>query len=379
MGSGVLLAALVVLWFVVLVPMVVTRGDAQGGRAELADSGRTLQRRRTVDPVVHADTERVSVDRDLLRTSGELQVDVHALRRRTLGGLVAAGRADPGRRAGLQPLAVDGAGAPRPRRRRLRARAAQGGPPRAAGRPPGGPCRGPARRCAPPRRPAPVRRRRSTRPSRAAASLPHPSVPLAPVRRSSRARVVAARTPAPAGWQQSAVVGLDDDDIGFADIDEYQPRRVRQRLIDRSPALRRRPRWWRRGAGTVVSPPKGLWRSPVAHLVRIEGVRGSTPLSSTPSQHDTADAVGALRPGGVRRSRTPDRGRPRRGRSSNDGPPRRSAGRPDPGGASGSPTRCWTSRAGSTRRSTRRWPSCCPTSSSGWASSRTRPSTSPGW
>src|SRR3954471_10011993 len=89
MGSGVLLAALVVLWFVVLVPMVVTRGDAQGGRAELADSGRTLQRRRTVDPVVHADTERVSVDRDLLRTSGELQVDVHALRRRTLGGLVA--------------------------------------------------------------------------------------------------------------------------------------------------------------------------------------------------------------------------------------------------------------------------------------------------
>ena len=35
MGSGVLLAALVVLWFVVLVPMVVTRGDSQGGRAEL--------------------------------------------------------------------------------------------------------------------------------------------------------------------------------------------------------------------------------------------------------------------------------------------------------------------------------------------------------
>jgi hypothetical protein len=38
--------------------------------------------------------------------------------------------------------------------------------------------------------------------------------------------VVAARTPAPAGWQNSAVVGLDDDDLGFADIDEYQPRRV---------------------------------------------------------------------------------------------------------------------------------------------------------
>src|SRR3954471_4011738 len=88
MGSGVLLAALVVLWFVVLVPMVVTRGDAGDGR-DLADSGRTLQRRRTVDPVVHADTERVSIDREALFTSGELQVDVHALRRRTLGGLVA--------------------------------------------------------------------------------------------------------------------------------------------------------------------------------------------------------------------------------------------------------------------------------------------------
>jgi hypothetical protein len=38
--------------------------------------------------------------------------------------------------------------------------------------------------------------------------------------------VVAARTAAPAGWQHSAVVGLDDDDIGFADIDVYQPRVV---------------------------------------------------------------------------------------------------------------------------------------------------------
>ena len=55
--------------------------------------------------------------------------------------------------------------------------------------------------------------------------LPHPSVPLAPVAQF-RARVVVARTPAPVGWQQSAVVGLDDDDIGFADIDEYQPMRI---------------------------------------------------------------------------------------------------------------------------------------------------------
>src|SRR3954469_1132033 len=88
MGSGVLLAALVVLWFVVLVPMVVTRGDARTVRAGVADSGRTLTRRRTVDPVVLAETERVSIDRDVLRTTGELHVDVHAVRRRALLGLV---------------------------------------------------------------------------------------------------------------------------------------------------------------------------------------------------------------------------------------------------------------------------------------------------
>ena len=54
--------------------------------------------------------------------------------------------------------------------------------------------------------------------------LPHPSVPLAPVHEFPMGRRVVARAPAPTGWQHSAVVGLDDDDIGFADIDEYQPR-----------------------------------------------------------------------------------------------------------------------------------------------------------
>lgn len=220
MGSGVLLAALVVLWFVVLVPMVVTRGDAQGGRVELADSGRTLQRRRTVDPVVHADTERVSVDRDLLRTSGELQVDVHALRRRTLGGLAA-----------LAALAAVGAVIYSPwlwtvqvfldvavvayvlvlrkvaRRERLAARRAARAAVREA------------------LRAAAAQPEPEVHETVAAPVLPHPSVPLAPVAQF-RARVVVARTPAPVGWQQSAVVGLDDDDIGFADIDEYQPRRV---------------------------------------------------------------------------------------------------------------------------------------------------------
>src|SRR3954471_2749694 len=88
MGSGVLLAALVVVLFVVLVPMVVTRGDTHA-RAGAVNSGRTLQRRRPVDPVVHADTERVTIDRAALVSSGELRVDVHAVRRRTLAGLVA--------------------------------------------------------------------------------------------------------------------------------------------------------------------------------------------------------------------------------------------------------------------------------------------------
>jgi hypothetical protein len=229
MGSGVLLAALVVLWFVVLVPMVVTRGDAQTGPAGLADSGRTLKRRRTVDPVVHADTERVAVDRDLLRTSGELQVDVHALRRRTLAGLVA-----------LAVLTLVGALVYSPwvwvaqglldaavvgyvlvlrkvaRRERLAARRAARAAARAAMRTAPAPA-------------VPVQRDVEVHETVAQADLPapaHPSVPLAPVHAFPMGRVVVARTPAPAGWQNSAVVGLDDDDIGFADIDEYQPRRV---------------------------------------------------------------------------------------------------------------------------------------------------------
>ena len=228
MGSGVLLAALVVLWFVVLVPMVVTRGDAQGARAESADSGRTLQRRRTVNPVVHAETERVAVDRELLRTSGELQVDVHALRRRTLGGLVALAALSLVASLVLSPwlwtaqvlldLAVVGyvlVLRKVARRERLAARRAARAAAREAMR-------------SPVVRPVPVQREvaHETVAQESLPSLPHPSVPIAPVHPLHPGRVVAARTPAPAGWQHSAVVGLDDDDIGFADIDEYQPRKV---------------------------------------------------------------------------------------------------------------------------------------------------------
>jgi hypothetical protein len=236
MGSGVLLAALVALWFVVLVPMVVTRGDAKVARSGAADSGRTLKRRRTVDPVVHAETERVSIDRGELYSSGELKVDVHAIRRRALGCLVA-----------LAALAAVGAVVLTPwlwvaqvlvdvatvgyvlvlrkiaRRERLAARRAA----RAAVR---------EARLASVAQDVPVARRAPVAEAMASAPLhptvaqhllePHPSLPLAPVHDLRPGRVVPAREAAPAGWQHSAVVGLDDDDIGFADIDEYAPQRV---------------------------------------------------------------------------------------------------------------------------------------------------------
>lgn len=229
MGSGVLLAALVVLWFVVLVPMVVTRGDTGSDRAELAGSGRTLQRRRTVDPVVHADTERVSIDRAALLTSGELKVDVHALRRRVLGGLVVAALLSVVAAVVLTPwlwtlqVLLDAAVVgyvlvlrKTARRERLAARRAARAAAREALR----------TRSVPEPRAAEQPAVHETVAQADLPQLPHPSVPLAPVHSLRPGRVVAARTPAPAGWQSSAVVGLDDDDIGFADIDEYQPRRV---------------------------------------------------------------------------------------------------------------------------------------------------------
>ena len=243
MGSGALLAALVVLWFVVLVPMVVTRGEAQTAGGAQASSGRTLQRRRAPDPVTSVDTERVAIDREALRGGGEPQVDVHAVRRRMLGGLVLLAVLTLAAALLLTPfawflqalldLAVVGyvlVLRKAARRERLAARRASRAAAREARL-------APAARPAPDARPAPERRAPVARPAAAEVEhvdaarealpeLPNPSLPLAPVRTLRPGRVVAARTPAPAGWQHSAVVGLDDDDIGFADIDEYQPRRV---------------------------------------------------------------------------------------------------------------------------------------------------------
>src|SRR4051812_38001526 len=188
MGSGVLLAALVVLWFVVLVPMVVTRGDATSGRGEVASSGRTLQRRRAVDPVLSAETERVAIDREQLRSSGELQVDVHAIRRRTRGALVALALLAAGAGAlvspwawpvqGLLDLAVVGyvlVLRKAARRERMAARRAA----RAAAREERLAMVRPAPRRAP--SPAPVGAEVEPVTADVATELPHPSVPLAPV------------------------------------------------------------------------------------------------------------------------------------------------------------------------------------------------------
>jgi hypothetical protein len=239
MGSGALLAALVVLWFVVLVPMVVTRGDTRTVRTGVS-MGRTLVRRRSIDPVVYADTERVAIDRDELRATGELRVNVHAVRRRTLFGLVALAlltlaaavvlRGWLWAPQGLLDAAVVGylfVLRRAARRERLAARRAARAAARealrvAAERPAAG-------RSAPAPRPA-AEPRIDREPVQEPAArdelpdLPHASLPLAPVHTIRPARVVAARAAAPAGWQHSAVVGLDDDDIGFADIDVYRPR-----------------------------------------------------------------------------------------------------------------------------------------------------------
>ena len=68
------------------------------------------------------------------------------------------------------------------------------------------------------------------------------------------------------------------------------------------PALRRRPGGGAGEPGRYSFRLKGLWRSPVAHLVRIEGVRGSTPLSSTPSrQRPGLSGPGLRRPGALRK------------------------------------------------------------------------------
>ena len=348
MGSGVLLAALVVLWFVVLVPMVVTRGDAQGGRAELADSG--------PDAAAASDG---GPRRPRARPSGWRSTATRcspAVSCRSTCTRCGAARWPAWPRS--PSLALVGALVYSPwlwAAQVVLDLAVVGyllvlrkvGPPRAAGGPPGGPCRGPrgaphagpaARRAADARHAEPCARDRRRR-----RHLPQPAAP----ERAAGPGAPAAPRPGRRG-PHAGPGRLAAQRRGRSGRRRHRFRRHRrvpaaprrQRLTVRRPGSPAPPRWRRRSAGTVSCPSKGLWRSPVAHLVRIEGVRGSTPLSSTPSPHDH-DAVGA-----PPRRRSPFGG----GRVSAQGEPEPADARPTGSagwaGGSSSPSGCGSSPTG---------------------------------
>ena len=83
-----------------------------------------------------------------------------------------------------------------------------------------------------------------------------------------------------------SVVRIDDDDIELHNMDTID---LTGLYHDEELAETGRPASRVLTAATLIDGPfdravpcpTGLWRSPVAHLVRIEGVRGSNPLSST--------------------------------------------------------------------------------------------------
>ena len=200
--------------------------------SELADSGRTLQRRRAVDPVVHAD------DRAGRRSTATRCAPAVSCRSTCTRCGVApwpAWSRSPSSRWSVRWSTAPGCG-----RRRCCSTSPSSATcwccarsPAASGSPRAGQRRAAAREAL---------RTASGLPGRAAAPRrPRSHETVAPARcracrtracrwprctRCARAGSSRARTPAPAGWQHSAVVGLDDDDIGFADIDVYQPRRV---------------------------------------------------------------------------------------------------------------------------------------------------------
>lgn len=85
MGSGILLAVLVVLWIVVLVPMVLRRGDDAGRTDEGTHSTMRVLHRRGSRPRVTA--EAMALLRRPLRDP-RVEADVVSRRRRTLIGLI---------------------------------------------------------------------------------------------------------------------------------------------------------------------------------------------------------------------------------------------------------------------------------------------------
>ena len=304
MGSGVLLAALVVLWFVVLVPMVVTRGDAQAdGWSWPTRGGRCSGG----GPWTPSSTPRPSASRS---TATRCAPAVSCRWTCTpCGGA---------RSAAWSPLAAAGrwsarwSSAPGCGRRSssstspssatcwccARSPAASGWPPAAP------PVPRPARRCAPPA---------AGRAPLAAARRSHETVACTSSRRRCRTRACrwrrCTRCARPGRRGPHAGSGrLAAQRRGRSGRRRHRFRRHRrvpaaaggQRLNRVPAALRGQPPVVAPGSRAVNLLAKGLWRSPVAHLVRIEGVRGSTPLSSTPSPHDHRRRRGPG-PGGVRR------------------------------------------------------------------------------
>src|SRR5215218_4989557 len=196
-------------------------------------------------------------------------------------------------------------------------RAASGWPPVAW------PVRPPARRCAPPRPGCP---HRGWRTSSSARSPPTrwspPSSRSSPPWPPSGCRTPACRWPpctrcAPAGSSRPArrprPAGRTVPSWAWTTTTSASPTSTSTSRAG-SPPAEPGPCTGSRGR-QVGCPTEGLWRSPVAHLVRIEGVRGSNPLSSTPSPHDGGrrdhwsrrppSSYVTLRSGGEQRLRRP--------------------------------------------------------------------------
>ena len=79
---------------------------------------------------------------------------------------------------------------------------------------------------------------------------------------------------------------IDDDDIELHNLDTIDLTGLYSDGLAEPARSAARPDQPRALLPFIVGPSgpsrsTGLWRSPVAHLVRIEGVRGSNPLSST--------------------------------------------------------------------------------------------------
>jgi hypothetical protein len=127
------------------------------------------------------------------------------------------------------------------------------------------------------------RPRRGQSPLRA---LPPPRRPTFPASARRRRTLLTASTALPISAGLSTAGFIPQWTIGVCMIPPLAFMFAVRRQL-RSRGRRRKARaaqFINRHDGDNLESPQGLWRSPVAHLVRIEGVRGSNPLSSTEEQ-----------------------------------------------------------------------------------------------